>query len=165
MHLTLEGCLNDSGQCLWHWLTKTTTEFHGQPPVELPFSFGAFCWSYALAGWVTLLTRPSSWPTSFPFVTFGVALIVCQAPLSYLADAIYLQEDTMLHVLDRCLAVPGVWLETWRVVCLCRYARTSTAIVYTGLFLLALYSFLQSQRAQSQHNVDDFILWHNRWHL
>jgi hypothetical protein len=76
-----------------------------------------------------------------------------------------MDHDTFYHVLDRFLAVPGMGLELWKIACLWQYGRTHCAAAYQCLNLLAIYSFLQSQEAQSKRDVDSFILWHNRWHL
>jgi hypothetical protein len=108
---------------------------------------------------------------SFPsFLTSIVAQYLLfemhEAPLSFLADYIYMDQDSLFHVLDRFVAVPLMTLELWKVACLWRFASNiSATFLYTLSTLSALYCFLQSQQAQSMQDVDGFIIWHNRWHV
>jgi hypothetical protein len=88
------------------------------------------------------------------------------APLSFLADFLYMNHDSIYHVIDRFVAVPAMSLEIWKVVCLWRYgSHVTTAAIYTVFTITAVYAFLQSQHAQSIQDVDGFVMWHNLWHL
>jgi hypothetical protein len=78
----------------------------------------------------------------------------------------YMDQDSMFHVLDRFVAVPLMTLELWKVACLWRYAPyIRVTFLYTLSTLSALYCFLQSQQAQSLQDMIGFITWHNRWHI
>ena len=77
-----------------------------------------------------------------------------------------MQHDSMYHVLDRFLAIPLMIMEVWKISCLWKYAAPrQTAVIATVLNVVAVYCFLQSQHAQSKFDVEEFILWHNRWHM
>jgi hypothetical protein len=93
-------------------------------------------------------------------------LRIHKAPLSFFADFIYMDQDSVFHILDRFVAVPLMTLELWKVACLWRYAPHGfVTLLYTLSTLSALYCFLQSQQAQSLQDVKGFITWHNRWHM
>ena len=135
---------------------------------------------------------------SDPFHSLGLCVfLLCMrhsvtAPLSFLADYIYMDQDSIFHVIDRMVAVPLMTLELWKVSCLWRWQAyvditTSTSIAtrtvpkstsyyddYHKITVVVLYSFgtimavgcfLLSQQSQSLRNINGFILWHNRWHL
>ena len=88
------------------------------------------------------------------------------APLSFTADYLLMDQDSIVHVLDRSLAVPLVMTEIWRIVSVWRHAwHPGLPAVATAMFAAAVYSFLCSQQAQSEYDVASFITWHNRWHL
>jgi hypothetical protein len=88
------------------------------------------------------------------------------APLSFSADYLLMDQDSVFHVMDRSLAVPLVMTEIWRIASVWRHARhRCLPVVATAMFVAAVYSFMCSQQAQSEYDVGNFITWHNRWHL
>jgi hypothetical protein len=111
-----------------------------------------------------------------------------KAPLSFLADYVYMDQDSIFHVMDRMIAVPLMSLELWKVICLWRwcwtcgnknmnhehtgstlyyddYHHTTVVVLYTFGTIMAIASFFLSQQSQSEQDLDGFILWHNRWHM
>ena len=117
------------------------------------------------------------------------------APLSFLADYVYMDQDSIFHVVDRMIAIPLMTLELWKVGCLWRwrywerkssccavsktcgmnttmngtyidyYHSTTIVVLYTLGTIMAIACFLLSQQSQSEQDLNGFILWHNRWHL
>ena len=66
-------------QCLSTWLIKTHTHFHGSEDLNLPWYFGALCWSYALGGMMMFVVQPAWTRTSkFPYRLMAWSLILLQ---------------------------------------------------------------------------------------
>lgn len=170
MHLFTAACHEDVNSCFFLWFSKSTTSFYASGLVDhkLPLHFGLFCWNYALAGMGMLLFRPQWAETpcyKYFYTAFALELILLQAPLSFLADYCYMEDDSVVHVLDRGLAMIGMLLELMKVCLLWRHQRKGFFChVYTLLCLWAIYNFGQSQHAQSIQDADGFIWYHNFWH-
>jgi hypothetical protein len=95
-----------------------------------------------------------------------------KAPLSFMADYVYMDAESVCHVLDRILAVPMMSFEVYKVSCLWYYKRHTrgssgfvAVLLYTCCTIMAIASFLLSQQAQSRQDLPGFIVWHNRWHM
>lgn len=83
-----------------------------------------------------------------------------------MADYVYLTHDHPVHTIDRFSALTMVALELNRHIAIMPCMRLfPTAAGITLSLLVALYSFSQSQRCQSEMNVDGFLFWHSMWHL
>jgi len=76
-----------------------------------------------------------------------------------------MDQDSVYHVIDRGLAIPLLIMEMFKILCVWKHAHRTIAVVATVLHVAAIYSFLQSQHAQSVVDVDGFQLWHSRWHM
>jgi len=93
-------------------------------------------------------------------------LIFIQGPLAFFADYVYLIHDHPVHIVDRFSALTMVTLELYRHLAIMPCMRIFPTAAGIALSLLvALYSFSQSQRCQSEMNVDGFLFWHSMWHL
>ena len=77
----------------------------------------------------------------------------------------YMDQDSIFHVVDRFMAIPSFVFEARKMFLLWTYSRWHIASGNTVLLLLAAGAFLLSQRAQSHDNRDGFVLWHNIWHM
>lgn len=98
--------------------------------------------------------------------SFVLLFLVDEGPLSFAADYLNMDQDSVFHVIDRGLAIPLLLMEIWKLLVVWTHAPARRVpVVATVLLLGAIYSFLRSQHAQSEFNVEGFILWHNRWHM
>jgi len=87
-------------------------------------------------------------------------------PLSFAADYLNMHQDSVFHVIDRGLAIPLLLMEIWKLFLVWTHAQDrQLPVVATILLVGAIYSFLRSQHAQSEYDVEGFILWHCRWHM
>lgn len=157
-------------ECAQSWMLKSTTSFHDHKEmeetlVEHPW-FGLLCWTFSWGGLVMLLLPPrDSGRLPYPHYSVASYLLFFQGPLSFLADYVYLTHDNYVHVLDRLSALIMVMFELYRHFAIMPYMRVSTYLGYFLSFLIALYSFNQSQRCQSERDVYGFLFWHAMWHL
>jgi len=101
----------------------------------------------------------------FPCVSYALVLIFIQGPLSFLADYVHVTNDSVFHVMDRILAVPMTIFELGKIIALYPHTRGGTFFCYLSFFVFAIYSFLQSQAAQSDVERERFIFWHSMWHF
>ena len=156
------------------WLLTSRMSFHGFD-LQLPWWFGLGCWNYALAGPLLLLTKPE-WSRNyrFPISLMAYNLIFIQAPLSFLADYLYMSEDSYWHVADRLFACPGVIFEMSKFFLMIqdcvgakqrKLEKATFAFLYIASFTGALVAFGRSQDAQKRLDRDGFILWHHLWHM
>lgn len=170
MHLTLHNCFSKNPlQCLMEWCFTTTTSFYGydEDELHLPVLFGVFCWNYSVGGLVMLYTKPT-WVkrSQFPYTLFCVLLILIQAPLSFLADYCHMTADSTWHVYDRLAACISMALQVWKIVELWKHHDNIPFLIwYSLLLVLAVICFGQSQAAQRSQDPEQFVLWHNLWHL
>ena len=127
-------------------------------------------------------TSCSSSGRQFPYRLFAWLLILVQSPLSFLADYVYMTQDSYWHVLDRCCALPLMALECSKVVMMfyecfgkttssSTTTTTSATTIHPRLCLLygvatccAVMSFFQSTAAQAALDRRGFVFWHNTWH-
>lgn len=157
---------DDIYECVTTWALKTTTSFHNNEDLTLPWWFGALCFSFALSGIANLIVRPTwSYETRFPYVFFALVLIFVQAPLSFMADYIHMTNDSPFHVIDRFIAVALVFLEVLRIVTSASYVNSSTLVLSVMAFMLAMFSFMNSQISQNKECTSGFIFWHALWHI
>jgi len=157
----------DTSPChviLYHWFFKTTTEFF-QYDLQLNYLFGLLCFSYSLSGCVMLLLKPK-WvtKTTFPYTSFALLFIFVQGPLSFSADYLNMTNDSIIHVIDRFMAVINTTLQSLRITLFYLYARPRIFILNLMAFIFAIFSFMKSQDSQQSHDVEGFIFWHNMWH-
>jgi hypothetical protein len=88
------------------------------------------------------------------------------APLSFLADYCHMTKDSTWHVYDRLMACISMILQIWKIVELWRHhTRIPFLVLYSLLLVLAVTCFGQSQAAQLSQDQEQFVLWHNLWHL
>jgi hypothetical protein len=88
-----------------------------------------------------------------------------QAPLSFLADYVFMTDDSIIHVMDRAMATPAAAIEVGRVMAYVANNVSSLMIIATLVVeLTAMYCFLQSAKAQADLNRDNFVFWHFSWH-
>lgn len=162
------------------WLLQTRMSFYGTDLKLRFWWYGICCWSYVFAGIVMIYTEPVYLPTWFPYRLFAYFLIFIQSPLSFLADYVYVNQDSYWHVVDRCFAVPCMILECTKFVIMLRRTVISTGVVdqtelihqrssiicflYGVALSVAAYSFLMSQHAQATLQPDEFQKWHTIWH-
>jgi hypothetical protein len=72
----------------------------------------------------------------------------------------------MWHVYDRLMACISMALQIWKIVELWRHhTRIPFLVLYSLLLVLAVACFGQSQAAQLSQDQEQFVLWHNLWHL
>jgi hypothetical protein len=77
-----------------------------------------------------------------------------------------MNNDSIVHVLDRLTATPAVMLEIGKLATMARHGeRPLTMTLYGMSILLALFAFGQSQVAQANVDRDGFVLWHTIWHM
>eukprot|EP00804_Cyclotella_cryptica_P010230 CCRYP_016707-RA/>CCRYP_016707-RA protein AED:0.28 eAED:0.28 QI:106/0.5/0.66/1/0.5/0.33/3/219/400 len=137
------------------------------PPLQLPWYFGALCFSFSLGGVMALYWTPK-WASRqthwFPYRAFCWTLILLQGPCSFLADYVYMTHYSLWHMIDRFLACMLMLLELLKFVVMRPYTRP---VVYT-LYLLsvgfAIFCFMKSQESQRELNEDGFVFWHCGWH-
>jgi hypothetical protein len=159
----------DFGECLHRWFFGSTTAFYDMhDDLQLPWWFGALCFSFSFAGCMMLATEPK-WSVdnllSFPYRTFAYILIFIQGPLSFMADYVNMTHDSVFHVIDRSVAVPMLTLEVFKICAMFQYGRTCTMIIYASLCAFAIYCFLMSQLSLAESHGDGFIFWHSLWHV
>jgi hypothetical protein len=81
----------------------------------------------------------------------------------------YMDQDSIFHVIDRFSALTCAVLELWRfVVDLLRphgHRRPITVILYALFSLAGIGCFLRSQAAQAARDRDNFVFFHNLWHF
>jgi len=153
--------------CLSGWFFKSTTSFHGYDDRVLggPI-FGLLCWSYTIAGILSLYIKPNWTKNScFPCTLFAMILIFLQGPLSFQADYMNMANDSIFHVIDRFVAVTNLFFYAWKVATYFWNARTSIFLGQAFVLVLSLSCFLNSQKAQIMHNTSGFCLWHSLWHV
>mmetsp|Transcript_24703 Transcript_24703/g.23727 ORF Transcript_24703/g.23727 Transcript_24703/m.23727 type:complete len:242 (-) Transcript_24703:105-830(-) len=152
--------------CVTNWIFKRTTEFYESEDLALPWWFGFFCFSYTFRGLVDIYVAPK-WPKKigFPFLASALVLACLQGPISFLADYMNMTNESNIHVIDRCLALPNFALETIKVLCSFHFVRKETFLISVMCLPCACYAFLQSSDAQNQLDADSFIFWHNMWHM
>lgn len=121
--------------------------------------------------------------TKFPFRIFAVVLIGIQgeqclapsnpvhadsetssAPLSFLADYVNMEKDSLFHVVDRFFAIFCLFMELWRVILLQQYANSTVGTLSAASILVAIFCFLNSRRSQQVADLSGFIFWHTLWH-
>jgi hypothetical protein len=136
------------------------------------FWFGLCCLNYVIAGVTMLYTKPNYMPLWFPYGTFALFLIYIQSPVSYIADYICITKDSYWHVVDRCIAIPGMMLEMLKYMIMIRTSiqyphRQSyvTCILYGLALVSAFFCFIQSQKSQGRIDRNGFVFWHTMWHL
>jgi len=146
------------------------------PPLQLPWFFGALCFSFTLGGimklyWTPRWTRHGGGCVNgtyqrhrFPYHTFAWVLILLQGPCSYFADYIHMTNVSYWHNVDRWLACTNMTLQLGELICMYRFTRPVVFASYIGCTAAAVISFLNSQHAQSALDTEGFIFWHNCWH-
>merc|ERR1712183_438914 len=160
--------------CLKTWAFLTKSPFYDHPNFKLPFYFGVLCFNYSLAGlFMIYIQKPkfmnnkTCYSRFFPYYAYAYLLMFLQGPLSFLADYINMNKSSIFHAIDRFLAMPLCALELIKIILLLRYSKQKKCYLWAyGIsFFMAIYSFIQSQGAQTNKNVDGFIFWHCMWHL
>lgn len=185
MHLTTDHCADRVVACAISWLFTTKTAFYAFKDWNLPWFFGVLCFSYSLFGLVLLLTKRPNRLDNFPRYLYALHLILIQgsshayitrecpdeltttlqAPLSFMADYVNMDQDSIFHVLDRFAALTSAMLELCRIFDLLHIAKPSIATLYVGISVAGVLSFLRSQEAQAIQDRDNFVLFHNLWHV
>mmetsp|Transcript_10807 Transcript_10807/g.16074 ORF Transcript_10807/g.16074 Transcript_10807/m.16074 type:complete len:245 (-) Transcript_10807:109-843(-) len=169
-----EGRLAETTELLTEWIFKKHTAFvyieneTEGPKLDLPWWFGLFCWTYTLGGAVMISHPPPKWTyrSNFDYRTYALLLLFVQGPFSFMADYVNMTNESIWHVLDRLLASPMSILTLAKLVCTHWYMPSIFAFVLDFLaFGFAIMSFTFSQLAQSNHDQEGFIFWHNCWHL
>lgn len=153
--------------CIYDWFFETKTVFYEYENFYLPWYFGVLCLSFSMAGvFVMFILKPKwiekSW---FPFFKFGFLLTFFQGPLSFMADYMNMNKDSIFHVVDRCFAVPLTFMAFLRILVTLPHQRNVTAIVSICGFFTAIYSHQKSGTAQSNADLEGFIFWHCMWHM
>lgn len=79
--IAVQDCLLETGdhvECVLSWLLRARMSFY-EIPLDLPWWFGFFCFSYSLAGAVMLWVEPT-WvdKSSYPYRSFAYFLIFLQ---------------------------------------------------------------------------------------
>mmetsp|Transcript_699 Transcript_699/g.1010 ORF Transcript_699/g.1010 Transcript_699/m.1010 type:complete len:297 (-) Transcript_699:710-1600(-) len=163
---TNHASTEDLRECFSGWLLKTTTNFYESDDLVLSsWWFGALCWSFTVGGLVMLATKPRWTEDSrFPYLTFAFLLIFVQGPLAFTADYMNMTNDSLWHAVDRFMATPLMAFEVLKIVAMYPHVRTGTYVAYVLACCAAVASFLNSQMAQSAHDADSFVIWHNMWH-
>mmetsp|Transcript_16198 Transcript_16198/g.46681 ORF Transcript_16198/g.46681 Transcript_16198/m.46681 type:complete len:160 (-) Transcript_16198:70-549(-) len=82
-----------------------------------------------------------------------------------MADYMNMTNDSIWHAFDRFMAAPLTVLELWKIATMYPHVRTGTFHAYFLAFCLAIFSFINSQTAQSNHDTVGFAFWHNMWHV
>jgi len=100
----------------------------------------------------------------FPLFLATIAITV-QGPISFMADYMNMTNSSVIHVIDRCLALPNCAVEILKIYMSYKFVRTETFVIHAVGLLCALYAFMKSQEAQSNLDADGFIFWHNTWHI
>ncbi|KAL7477970.1 hypothetical protein ACHAW6_003755 [Cyclotella cf. meneghiniana] len=137
------------------------------PPLELPWYFGALCFSFSLGGIMALhwtpkwAKRPRHW---FPYNAFCWTLILLQGPCSFLADYVYMTHHSLWHMIDRFLACMLMLLEMLKFFVMRPYTRPVVYTLYLISVTMAMYCFMKSQESQRELNEDGFVFWHCGWH-
>ena len=85
--------------------------------------------------------------------------------MSFVADYVHMTNDTIFHAVDRFIACPMLLLELGKIATMFPHVRTSTFSLYLASIIFAVYSFLKSSNAQDVYDEDDFVFWHNCWHI
>merc|ERR1719384_1177496 len=79
-----------------------------------------------------------------------------------------MSEDSLFHVIDRCMATTAVLMEVLRQITFIQSSLVSrsplVAAASAVVFLFGIYCFCQSSIAQKNMNRDAFVLWHFLWH-
>lgn len=87
------------------------------------------------------------------------------APLSFLADYVFMTDESIIHVMDRAMATPAAVMEGCRVMAYVANNVSSLMIFATIVVeMIAIYCFLQSAKAQADLHRDNFVFWHFSWH-
>lgn len=146
------------------------------PPLQLPWFFGALCFSFTFGGIMMLYWTPR-WTKHgggcvngtyqrhwFPYQTFAWILILLQGPCSFFADYLHMTNVSYWHMVDRWLACFNMAFKLGELMCMYRFTRPVIFASYVGCTATAVVSFLKSQHAQSSLDTDGFIFWHNCWH-
>lgn len=159
----------------------TTPYMHPQlglpvPPLHLPWFFGALCLSFSLGGIMKLYWTPT-WTKQgggcvngnyqrhwFPYRTFAWILILLQGPCSFFADYMHMSNVSLWHVVDRCLACTNMAFHLSELICSYPFTRPGIYASNLACTAAAVFSFLNSSRAQSALDTEGFIFWHNCWH-
>jgi hypothetical protein len=76
-----------------------------------------------------------------------------------------MKNDHISHVIDRGMASILCGAYIWKMIAFYRHGRPSTFFVKFFCFILALFSFMNSQDSQEARDPDGFIFWHNMWHM
>ena len=87
------------------------------------------------------------------------------APLSYAADYLSMTKETYIHTVDRALACPMMAFEVSKALVMAPHVRWGTFGLYIASVAFAIFSFIQSSRAQEHVDADAFVFWHNCWHV
>eukprot|EP00568_Trieres_chinensis_P006321 CAMPEP_0183309904 /NCGR_PEP_ID=MMETSP0160_2-20130417/26911_1 /TAXON_ID=2839 ORGANISM="Odontella Sinensis, Strain Grunow 1884" /NCGR_SAMPLE_ID=MMETSP0160_2 /ASSEMBLY_ACC=CAM_ASM_000250 /LENGTH=126 /DNA_ID=CAMNT_0025474009 /DNA_START=318 /DNA_END=694 /DNA_ORIENTATION=- len=75
-------------------------------------------------------------------------------------------EDSIWHAIDRSAAFPMTVLELLKILCIIWHQpRRLGTVAYVVSFAGAVFSFLKSQDAQDRVDPQEFVFWHNMWHL
>jgi len=146
------------------------------PPLHLPWFFGALCLSFTLGGIMKLYWTPT-WTKLgggcvngkyqrhwFPYKTFAWLLILLQGPCSFFADYIHMTNVSLWHMVDRVLACANLAFHCGELICIYRFTRPGIFVSYLACTAIAVFSFLNSQHAQSALDTEGFVFWHNCWH-
>lgn len=79
-----------------------------------------------------------------------------------------MSEDSLFHVIDRCMATTAVLMEVLRQITFIQSSLASRSLLVAAasavVFLFGIYCFYQSSLAQKNMNRDAFVLWHFLWH-
>ena len=78
-----------------------------------------------------------------------------------------MNKSSIVHAVDRFLALPLCLLELLKIISILKYSKQEKHFLwaYSTAFCIAIYSFIQSQSAQTQKDLDGFIFWHCMWHM
>lgn len=155
----------DFHSCVKGWFGRTTTDFYGSTELSLPWWFGLCCFSYTARALFEWFVSPK-WPkrVGFPLL-LATLTVTIQGPISFMADYVYMTESSLIHVVDRCFAIPNFFTEIAKIYFSYRFVRTETFLIHViGLFC-ASFAFYMSSEAQSNVDANGFIFWHNTWHL
>jgi len=152
--------------CFSSWLLKSNTDFYESENLVLPWWFGVLCFSYTVRAVVDFFIAPK-WHKHdrLPLPEMFLVLGCVQGLLSFTADFMNMTNNTVIHIFDRCLALPNFLVETAKILYAFNYVRRGTFWISILCLPCAAFCFLKSSDAQVAQDTDGFIFWHNMWHL
>ncbi len=73
--------------------------------------------------------------------------------------------DSIVHVVDRFMAVTNLTLQIWKITAISFYGRPKHFYCQLSAVTFAIFCFMNSQDAQEAQDMDGFVFWHNCWHI